>query len=120
SNYYSGSDGVNVNDSTKIVLLDASSPTSAFTLTNAGTTTDLGLNVTDLATVDLGSAATRTLNLASGGLIKSTATASTVSGVGRLPAGGTSSGTLAVSVNSGNMLTISSSIINNAGTNGLY
>jgi len=36
------------------------------------------------------------LNLASGGLIKSTATASTIFGAGRLTAGGTSSGTLAL------------------------
>src|SRR4029453_11269231 len=117
SNYYSGSDGVNVNDSTKIVLLDASSPTSAFTLTNAGTTTDLALNVTDLGTVDLGSAVTRTLNLASGGLIKSTATATTVFGLGRLTAGATSNGTLEVSVTGGSALTVSSNIINNAGPN---
>ncbi|GEP44778.1 autotransporter-associated beta strand repeat-containing protein [Brevifollis gellanilyticus] len=120
SSYYTGSDGINVNDPTKIVLLNNASPTSAYTLTNAGTTTDLGLNLADLATVDLGASNTRTLNLAGGGLIKSSATATTMSGAGRLTAGGTAAGTLAVSVDAGHQLTISSSIIDNAGSNGIY
>ena len=120
SSYYTGSLGININDAAKIPQLGSSSPSTAYTLTNAGTTTDLGLNLNDLATVDLGAASTRTLNLAGGGLIKSTATATTISGAGRLTAGGTASGTLSVSVDTGHTLTISSVIINNAGVNGTY
>ncbi|MES2594756.1 MAG: autotransporter-associated beta strand repeat-containing protein [Verrucomicrobiota bacterium] len=118
--YYTDADGINVNDATKIVLLEGTSPSTAYTLTNAGTTTDLGLNLADLATVDLGAANTRTLNLAGGGLIKSGTPATTISGAGRLTAGGTAAGNLAVSVGATNQLTISSSIIDNAGTNGIY
>ena len=88
SAYYTGSDGINVNDSTKIVLLDNLSPLSAYTLTNAGTTTDGGLKVTDLALVDLGSASSRTLNLLNGGIIKNGAANTLISGSGRLTAGG--------------------------------
>ena len=120
SSYYTGSVGINVNDSTKIVLLSGSSASTAYTLTNAGTTTDYGLSLTDIVTVDLGAASTRTLNLLAGGLIKSTATATTISGLGRLTVGGTAAGTLSVSVDAGHTLTISAPIINNAGPNGSY
>ncbi len=120
SSYYTGSLGINIHDASKIVLLNSSSLSSAYTMTNAGTTTDLGLSLADLATVDLGASSTRTLNLAGGGLIKSTATATTISGSGRLTAGDTTSGTLSVTVDAGNTLTISASIIDNAGTNGIY
>lgn len=120
NNYYLGTDGINVNDPTKVVLLSSTSPASAYTLTNALTTTDLGLNVTDLTTVDLGASNTRTLNLAGGGLIKSAAPASTISGQGRLTAGGTANGTLAVTVDTSRQLTISSTIIDNAGSNSIY
>lgn len=118
--YYTGPDGINVNDPAKIVLLNGTSPSTAYTLTNAGTTTDLGLNLADLASVDLGALSSRTLNLAGGGLIKSTATATTISGAGRLTAGGTANGTLSVSVDASHFLTISSSIIDNGGANGVY
>ncbi len=120
STYYTGSNGINVNDATKIVLLNSNSTLTACTLTNLGTTTDLGLNVSDIATVDLGLLSTNTLNLASGGLIKSGSPATTISGAGRLTAGGTSAGSLSVSVDAGHTLTISSKIIDNAGANGLY
>jgi|GEM_PF-809420 len=120
STYYTGSDGINVNDPTKIILLSSSSQSTAWTLTNAGTTTDLDLNLSDLAIVNLGTSASRVLNLADGGLIKSTATATTISGAGRLTAGGTANGSLAVSVDAGHTLAISSGIINNAGADGVY
>ncbi len=120
SNYYTGSIGINVNDTTKIVQLASTSPLGAYTLTNAGTTTDGGLQITDLAVVDLNTASTRTLNLSGGGLIKKSAPDSTISGAGRLTAGGTAGSGLFVAVEAGRKLTISSSIINNAGTDGIY
>jgi len=120
SNYYLGSDGINVNDATKIVELSGSSPSTASTLTNAGTTTDEDLNLADIPSVSLGTASTQVLNLASGGLIKSSTNLTTIAGAGELTAGGTASGALAVSVASGQMLTIASSIINNAGPDGIY
>ena len=120
SNYYTGSDGINVNDSTKSVLLDNLSPLSAYTLTNAGTTTDGSLKVTDIALVDLGSDSGRTLNLLNGGLIKDGAADTLFSGSGRLTVGGTAAATLNISVEATRTLTISTPIINNAGTNGIY
>lgn len=120
SNYYTGSDGINVNDGTKVVLLSGSSPGTATTLTNAGTTSNLSLSISDVSSIDLGTATTRTLNLVSGGLIKSSATATTISGQGRLTAGGTATGSLAISIDAGHTLSIASSIIDNAGANGTY
>ena len=118
--YYTGTLGINVNDATLIPLLASTSLLPAFTLTRAGTTTDKALNLTDAALVDLGTLATNTLNLTTGGLLKSTATATTISGTGRLTAGGTAAGSLAVTVDTVSTLTIASSILNNAGANGLY
>ncbi len=118
--YYTGVDGINVNDPAQLPLLTSTSLSPAFTLTRAGTTTDKGLNLTDRSLVDLGTLATNTLNLATGGLLKSTATATTISGTGRLTAGGTAAGSLAVTVDTVSTLTISSAILNNAGANGLY
>ncbi len=118
--YYTGSLGINVNDAAQLPLLTSTSPASAYTLTNAGTTTDKGLSVTDRSLVDLGTLATNTLNLDTGGLLKSTATATTISGLGRLTAGGVATGSLAVTVDTVSTLTISSNIINNAGANGVY
>ena len=120
SNYYTGSDGLNVNDSTKIVLLSGSSPSTAYTLTNAGTTTDSSLNIADAPVVSLGSSNSQALNLATGGLIKSTMTPTTISGQGMLTASGTTAGSLTVSVGASNTLTISTSIVNNAGPDGIY
>lgn len=118
--YYTGALGINVNVSTAVVLLASTSPAGAKTLTNAGTTTDSALNLTDAATIDLGTDPTRTLNLASGGLLKSSVVASVISGSGRLTAGGTAARALSVSVGSTSTLTISSSIINNAGPDAVY
>ena len=120
STYYTGGDGINVNDSSKAVLLDSLSPSSAYTLTNAGTTTDGSLKVTDIALVYLGSDPTRTLNLFNSGLIKTSAVNTLISGSGRLTAGGTATATLNISVEATRTLTISAPIINNAGTNGIY
>ncbi len=120
SAYYTGSAGINVNDPAKIVQLSSASPLGAYTLTNAGTTTDGGLQLTNLALVDLNTASTRTLNLSGGGLIKKSAPDTTISGAGRLTAGGTAAGALFVSVETARTLTIASSIINNAGTDGIY
>ena len=114
SDYYEGTLGVNYNNTAKVVRLSVNSVVGAYTLTNAGQTTDLGLNLTDVATVDLGTSATRILNLSSGSLIKSTTTASTISGAGVLTAGGSASGNLAISVTPGSSLTISSVIANNS------
>ncbi len=118
--YYAGANGVNVNDPAQLVLLVSTSPASAYTLTNAGTTTDSGLNLTDLTMLDLGADSANVLNLASGGLLKSTAINTTISGQGRLASNGTASGTLSVTVVSTGTLTIASSVINNAGADGVY
>ena len=120
SAYYTGSLGVNVNDPSTIVQLSSTSAAAAYTLTNAGTTSDGGLLVTDLALVDLGASATRTLNLVNGGLIKKSVPDSVISGAGRLTAGGTVAGNLNVAVEAARTLTISSAIINNAGADGIY
>ena len=120
SNYYTGPLGVNVNDPSTIVKLTSTSPLGAYTLTNAGTTNDGGLLVADLPLVDLGTSATRTLNLVTGGLIKTSAPDTVISGAGRLTAGGTAAGALQIAVASGSTLNITSSIINNAGTDGIY
>ncbi len=120
SDYYTGSLGINVHDPAKIVFLSATSPLAASTLTNAGTTNDGGLNVTTLPLVDLGTDATRTLNLTAGGLIKSGVPDTTISGAGRLTANGTAAGALNVGVESGGRLTIASPIIDNAGADGIY
>ncbi len=120
SAYYLGADGINVNDASTTVQLTSLSPTSAYTLTNAGTTTDRALVLNDIATLDLGSDPTRTLNLDSGGLIKNSALATTISGEGRLTASGSANGAFSIAVNGSDTLTISSSIINNAGANGIY
>ncbi len=120
SNYYLGSDGINVNDPTKIVELSGSSPSTAYTLTNPGTTTDDDLNLADLPNVILGASSSQVLNLAGGGLIKSSTVATLISGPGELTAGGTASGMLSISVDAGQTLTISSSIIDNAGPDGIY
>ncbi len=120
SSYYTGSAGINVNDSTKIVQPSSTSPVGAYTLTNAGTTTDGDFLVSDLALVDLNTSATRTLNLLDGGLTKKSAPDTTISGAGRLTAGGTAAGGLSVAVETGRILTIASSIIDNAGTDGIY
>ncbi len=120
SAYYLGLDGVNVNATSTTVQLTSLAQASGFTLTGAGTTTNQALVLNDIATLDLGSDATRTLNLSSGGLIKSSPLASTISGAGRLTAGGIANGALSIAVNGSDSLTISSSIINNAGANGLY
>lgn len=118
--YYLGADGINVNDAFTTVQLTSLAPSSAHTLSNAGTTTDQALVINDIATLDLGSDPGRTLNLASGGLIKNSPLATTISGAGRLTAGGSASGALSIAVNGSDTLTISSSIINNAGANGIY
>ena len=120
SDYYSGSYGINLNDPTKIVRLSATSPLSAYTLTNAGTTNDGGLSVTDLALVDLNTDATRTLNIVGGGLIKSGAPATTISGAGRLTAGGSAAASFNITVDSGSRLAIASRIIDNSGTDSIY
>ncbi len=120
SDYYSGSYGINLNDPTKIVRLSATSPLSAYTLTNAGTTKDGGLSVTDLALVDLNTDATRTLNIVGGGLIKSGAPATTISGAGRLTAGGTAAASFNITVDTGSRLAIASRIIDNSGTDSIY
>ncbi len=120
SNYYTGALGINVNDPTKIVLLSATSPLGAYTLTNAGTTNDGGLSITNLPLVDLGPDATRALNLVAGGLIKSGLPDSTISGAGRLTAGGTAAGAFNMTVDSGSRLTSASNIIDNAGADGIY
>ncbi len=120
SAYYTGVLGVNVNDPSTIVKLTGTSAAAAYTLTNAGTTTDGGLLIAELALVDLGPSATRTLNLKTGGLIKKSAPDSIISGAGRLTAGGTVAGALQVAVETGRTLTISSAIIDNAGTDGVY
>ena len=115
SDYYEGDLGINFNDSTKIVRLTSASVAAASILSNAGITTDLGLNLTDTGTIDLGSDSSRTLNLLNGSLIKSTAVASTIQGTGRLTAGGVAAGNLNVSVTSGASLAINSVIANNTG-----
>ena len=120
TSYYTGADGINVNNPSMIVQLTGTSPSTGYTLSNAGTTTDLGLNLTDAATVDLGTLTSRTLNLKGGGLLKSTATATNLSGEGRLTAGGTLAGNLAITVTDGSTLAIASSIINNAGPDDVY
>jgi autotransporter-associated beta strand protein len=120
SDYYLGSDGINVNDATKIVELSRSSPETAYTLTNAGTTTDDDLNLADVPAVILGVSSSQVLNLAGGGLIKSSTGATLIDGAGELTAGGTASGMLSISVAANQMLTIASSIINNAGPDGTY
>ena len=119
SAYYTGSLGINVNDPTKIVLLNSSAPLSAYTLTNAGTTNDGGLSLTDLALVDLNTSATRVLNLTGGGLIKNGLPDTVISGAGALTANGTAAGAFNISVESAK-LTIASRIIDNAGTDGIY
>ncbi|MEO7933581.1 MAG: autotransporter-associated beta strand repeat-containing protein [Chthoniobacterales bacterium] len=113
--YYEGIIGLNYNSTAKIVRLSASTLSAAFTLTNSAQTTDLGLNLTNIATVDLGSDSSRTLNLLGGSLIKSTATDTVINGSGVLTAGGSSSASLAISVNPGSSLTIASVIANNSG-----
>ncbi len=114
SSYYEGSLGININDTTKIVRLSSSSVSGATTLSNAGITTDLGLNLTDVTTVDLGTDSSRTLNLSNGSLIKSTAVTSTIQGAGKLTAGGSLAGNLNASVTSGSSLLINSIITDNA------
>jgi autotransporter-associated beta strand protein len=118
--YFTGASGINVNDPTGVVLLASASPASATTLTNAGTTTDRALNLADSAAVNLGSDPTRTLNLLSGGLLKAFVQPTTISGAGRLTAGGTAAGTLFTTVDAGSTLTINAPVIDNAGPNGLY
>ena len=118
--YYTGSDGINVNVPTENVILTSASPSTAFTLTNAGTTTDQSLLLGDVALVDLNTSATRTLNLASGGLLKVSATETVISGDGRLTAGNTTNGTLFVTVQSTGSLTVDSVILNNSGTDSTY
>ncbi len=118
--YFTGASGINVNDPNEIPILASGSAFSAYTLTNDGTTTDKALNLTDISLVSLNDSATRTLNLASGGIVKSTATPTIISGTGRLTAGGTAAGNLAITVSGGSSLTISSSIIDNAGADGFY
>ena len=120
STYYIGNDGINVNDATRIVQLTGSSVSTAYMLSRTGTTTDLGLNLTNVPAVDLGGLASNTLNLKNGGLVKSTTTPTIISGAGTLTAGGVAAGSLAVTVTDGSALTISSGIINNAGPDGLY
>lgn len=120
ANYSTDPLGININDPTKVVLLNSASASGAYTLTHAGITTDYGLKLDDAASVNLGTVTTNSLNLASGGLIKSTSTPTTISGSGYLTAGGTAAGTLDVNVASGSSLTISSVIENNAGTDGIY
>ncbi|MEO7099133.1 MAG: autotransporter-associated beta strand repeat-containing protein [Luteolibacter sp.] len=115
SAYYEGSLGINLNDATKIVRLSAGSSAGAGVLSNAGVTTNLGLNLTDFGNLDLGTDSSRTLNLKDGSLIKSTGVASTIQGSGILTAGGTAAGNLNVSVTSGAGLTINSVIANNTG-----
>jgi fibronectin-binding autotransporter adhesin len=115
TSYYTGALGINVNDATKSVLLTSTSPAGAYTLTNAGTTTDANLKITDATIVDLGGSNTRTLRLNSGGLIKSGATTTTISGSGNLSSG--NNGTLAITVDSvGGVLNISAPIVNNGTT----
>lgn len=118
--YYAGSDGINVNDPAQSIVFASSSPLSAYTLTNAGTTRDGSLLITDAALIDLNSDASRTLVLATGGLLKTTATNSVVSGLGRLSAGSTSAASLSVNVQSTGKLTINSGIVNNAGADAVY
>lgn len=118
--YYTGSDGINVGNSTANILLTSVSPSSAYTLSNNGTTVDGSLLVSDVPTIDLGGSTTRYLNLASGGLLKTTSTNTTISGLGRLTAGNTAAGTLVATVQSSGVLTIDSVIVNNAGTDGIY
>ena len=120
SDYYTGSLGINLNDPTKIVRLSSTSPLGAYTLTNAGTTKDGGLSITDLALVDLNTDATRTLNLVGGGLIKSGVPATTISGAGRLTAGGSTAGSFNITVDTGSRLSIASKIIDNSGTDSIY
>ena len=112
TSYYTGSLGINVNQSNQSVLLTSSSPVGAYTLTNTGTTTDGNLKITDAALVNLGTSTSRTLQLNSGGLIKSGATTSTISGAGLLTTA--NGGTLAVTVdNAAGVLNIDSVIVNN-------
>ncbi|QYM79384.1 autotransporter-associated beta strand repeat-containing protein [Horticoccus luteus] len=118
--YYTGSDGINVNSTAANVILASSSPLTGFTLTNAGTTKDQSLLLTDVDLVDLNTSASRALNLTSGGLLKTTDTDTVISGAGRLTAGNTAAGTLSVTVQSTGKLTIDSVIVNNAGTDGIY
>ncbi len=115
SDYYDDALGINLNNATKIVRLTGASVSAAGILSNAGITTNLGLNLTDIPTVDLGTSSSRTLNLLNGSLIKSTATPTTIQGAGFLTAGGTAAGNLNASVTSGSSLTIHSVISNNTG-----
>ena len=119
--YYTGDKGININDPAQIVQLTGSSLSPAFTLSatppvnTGGVTTDLGLNLTDVPIVNLGTDSSLSLNLQGGGLVKSTTTATTISGAGSFTAGGTgTTGNLAISVTSGSTLTIASNITNNA------
>ncbi len=114
SDYYTGVLGVNYNSTAAIVRLTSVSTQPAYTLTNSGQTTDLGLNLAGVSNVDLGISATRTLNLSGGSLIASTATPVSISGSGILTAGGAAAGTLAISVTSGSSLSISAVIANNS------
>ncbi len=117
TSYYTGSLGINVNDPTKSVLLTSASPVGAYTLTNSGTTTDANLKITDAALVNLNTTTNRILQLNSGGLIKSGATSTIMSGAGQLTTA--NGGTLAVTVdNAGGSLEISSNIINNLNRTG--
>ena len=115
--YYTGPLGINIDSSTANVLLSSASPLAAYTLTNnlGGNTTDGNLKITDAPLVDLNTNASSTLRLNNGGLLKSGATATTISGAGRLT--GPNNGTLAVTVdNAAGSLTISSAIIDRSTT----
>eukprot|EP01036_Dinobryon_divergens_P036392 gene36393-47375_t len=118
--YYTGADGINVNSPAQNIILADSSPSTAYTLTNAGTTKDQSLLLTDIAAVDLNTDVTRTLNLTSGGLLKTTTTDTTISGLGRLSAGNTAAGTLTATIQSTGKLAVDSVIVNNAGVDGTY
>lgn len=118
--YYTGADGINVGNSTANILLTSVSASTAYTLSNNGTTVAGSLLVSDIPSIDLGNSTTRYLNLASGGLLKTTSTNTTLSGLGRLTAGNTSAGTLVATVQSTGVLTIDNVIVNNAGADGIY
>jgi len=131
SGYYIGPQGINVNDQTKTVLLNAASTPAQYTLSipgpvannggpvNQKVTWDSGVKITDAPVVDLNVDNTYALALVNGGLIKSGATATVINSNGTNGTGGrltSGVGTVAITVdNAGGTLTDYAPIIDNPG-----
>lgn len=129
---YTGAKGINVNDPTKVVELNASSTMAAWKLdvpgptsapisggpkadrsgaVNGMVTVDGGLKLVDVATVDLNTDSSYTLLLKNGGLLKTGATATDFIGSGALTSG---NNFLAVTVdNLAGVLNLATRIVDN-------